>query len=75
MLNVIKSANNLRLAYISQNPINTPWAYIQTKDKFDRPILEGRAYIRGAYIREEKHFNLQSVKLTFLSFFQDKAYI
>ena len=25
---------------------------------------------RGAYIREEKHFNLQSVKLIFLSFFQ-----
>ena len=28
-------------------------------------------YTTGAYIREEKHFNLQSVKLiTFLSFFQ-----
>ena len=26
----------------------------------------------GAYIREEKRFNLQSVKLTFLSFFQYK---
>ena len=36
-----------------------------------------RAYIRegGAYIREEKHFNLLSVKLTFLSFFQYKARI
>ena len=42
-----------------------PWAYIRTKD--------GRA--GGAYIREEKHFNLQSVKLTFLSFFQYKARI
>ena len=30
---------------------------------------------RGAYIREEKHFNLQSVKLIFLSFFQYKAHI
>ena len=36
---------------------------------------EGGGYIRqGAYIREEKHFNLQSVKLIFLSFFQYKAY-
>ena len=25
----------------------------------------GGAYIRGTYIQEEKHFNLQSVKLTF----------
>ena len=25
----------------------------------------------GAYIREEKHFNLQSVKRTFLAFFQN----
>ena len=25
--------------------------------------------VEGAYIREEKRFNLQSVKLTFLSFF------
>ena len=28
-----------------------------------------------AYIQEEKHFNLQSVKLIFLSFFQYKAHI
>ena len=28
-----------------------------------------------AYIREEKHFSLQSVKLTFLSFFQYKVRI
>ena len=36
---------------------------------------EGGGYIRqGAYIREEKHFNLQSVKLIFLSFFPYKAY-
>ena len=28
----------------------------------------------GAYIWEEKHFNLQSVKLTFLSFFKYKAH-
>ena len=27
----------------------------------------------GTYIREEKHFNLKSVKLTFLYFFQYKA--
>ena len=27
------------------------------------------------YIQEEKHFNLQSVELTFLSFFQYKAHI
>ena len=29
----------------------------------------------AAYIREEKNFNLQSVKLIFLSFFQYKARI
>ena len=29
----------------------------------------------GSFVREEKHFNLQSVKLTFLSFFQYKARI
>ena len=29
----------------------------------------------NAYIREEKHFNFQPVKLTFLSFFQYKARI
>ena len=29
----------------------------------------------GAYIREEKHFNLQSVKLTFLSFFSVQSTI
>ena len=35
------------------------------------------AYIEEAYIWEEKHFNLQSVKLTFISFFffQHKARI
>ena len=43
-----------------------PWAYIRTKDKFNGPMFE------GAYIREEKRFNLQSVKLTFLSFFKYK---
>ena len=33
-------------------------------------------YSGGAYIREEKHFNLQSVKLiTFVSFFQYKPHI
>ena len=37
------------------------WAYIR----------RGGAELiyEGAYIWEEKHFNLQSVKLTFLSFF------
>ena len=33
------------------------------------------AYIRGTYSLVEKHFNLQSVKLTFLSLFQHKARI
>ena len=33
------------------------------------------AYIRGTYNMVEKHFNLQSVKLTFLSFLQHKARI
>ena len=37
---------------------------------------EGGLYAGGlAYIREEKHFNLQSVKLTFLSIFQFKEHI
>ena len=41
--------------------------------KFDGPIFR---WGRGrAYIREEKNFNLQSVKLIFLSFFQYKARI
>ena len=40
-----------------------PWAYIRIKEKFDGPIFggwgEGEAYIQGgAYILEEKHFNL-----------------
>ena len=36
------------------------WAYTQTKDKFDR----------RAHIWEEKHLNLQSVKLITFLFFQ-----
>ena len=28
-----------------KNLVNTPWAYIRTKDKFDRPMY-GWAYIR-----------------------------
>ena len=32
-------------------------------------------YTGGAYIREEKHFNFQSAKLHFLSFFQYKSCI
>ena len=57
-----------------------PWACTRTKDKFDGPIFGG-SYMRGVgwgwpYIWEEKHFNLQSVKLiTFLSFFLYKARI
>ena len=51
-----------------------PWVYIQTKDKFDGPIFGGLIY-RGAYIWEEKDFNLQSIKLAFLSFFHYKAII
>ena len=48
------------------NPVNKPWAYIRTKDKSDGSIFRG-----GLIIREEKHFNLQSVKhIIFLSFFQ-----
>ena len=44
---------------------------IRTKDKFDGPMFEEDWLIYGGnYIREEKHFNLQSVKLiTFLFFF------
>ena len=40
-------------------------------------FLRAWAYIRDirAYIREQKHFNLQSVKLNILSFFQYKARI
>ena len=50
-----------------------PWAHIHAKGKFDGFIFcgEGGLTYEGAYIREEKHFNLESVKLiTFLSFFQ-----
>ena len=36
---------------------------------------EGGLYTGGAYIREEKHFNLQSAKLHFLYFFQYKSCI
>ena len=51
---------------IPHNPVNTPWAYIQTKDKFDEPIfggwgVVGRAYIRGWLIFGKKStsiFNL-----------------
>ena len=51
---------------ILQNPVNTPWVYIWTKDKFDGPIFGEW----GAYIWEKRYFNLQSVKrITFLSFF------
>ena len=35
-----------------------PWVYMQTKDRFDGPILGGGLIYKGAYIREEKHFNL-----------------
>ena len=38
-------------------------------------LYSGGLIYGGAYIREEKHFNLQSVKLTFLSFFQHKSRI
>ena len=54
---------------IPENPVNAPRAYIRIKDKFNWPIFE------GTYIWEEKRFNLQSVKLTFLSFLQYKARI
>ena len=66
------------------NPINTPWSYIWTKDKFDGPIFGWSLYTRRrgegrgggvAYIRDKKYFNLQCVKLTFLSSFQYKARI
>ena len=51
-----------------------PWVYIRTKDKCDGPIFGGRGGGR-AYIREEKHFNLKSVKLIFLCFIQYRARI
>ena len=55
---------------IPKNPVNTPWSYIRTRDKFDEPIFdEELIYVVGAYVWEKKHFNLQSVKLAFLSFF------
>ena len=64
----------------------TPWAYIHTKEKFDGPIFgwgEGLYTLQSytlqlhtlIYTSKEKLFNLQSVKLTFLSFFQYKARI
>ena len=41
---------------------------MRTKDKFYGSIL-GATFIReGNYIREEKQFNFQSVKVTFLHF-------
>ena len=43
-----------------------PWAYIRTKDKFDGTIFVGLIYPPPpGYIQEEKHFNLQTVKLFF----------
>ena len=45
---------------------------MRTKDKFDGFYIwgeRGGLYTRGAYTREENHFNLQSVKLTFFFFF------
>ena len=48
------------------NPVRTPWAYMQTKDKFDRPVF---GELLGAYIREKKRFNSQSFKPIFISFF------
>ena len=40
-----------------------------------RTNLLGRGGGGGSYIQEEKYFNLQSVKLIFVSFFQDKGCI
>ena len=52
--------------------LNENWAYILTKDKFDRAILGGGRFIYGGLIFGRKiNFNLKSVKLiNFLSFFQ-----
>ena len=54
--------------------VNTPCVYIRINNKFDGPSFR-KAYIRGVYIWEEKHFNLRPVKLTFLSFYQYKIRI
>ena len=61
------SPHEVRLA-----PLDTNTVFQSLGNKFDGTIFEV-AFIRGAYIWEEKDFNLQSVKLTFLSFFQYKA--
>ena len=42
---------------------------MQTKDKLYGPTFKGWLIYGGAYTQEEKHLNLQSVKLTFVSFF------
>ena len=47
--------------------------YMQTKSKFDGRIFGGD-YLRGAYIWEEKHFNLQLLNVIFF-FLQYKAHI
>ena len=47
--------------------------YMQTKSKFDGCIFGGD-YLRGAYIWEEKHFNLQLLNVIFF-FLQYKAHI
>ena len=63
------SPHEVRLAPLDTNPV-----FQSLGNKFDGPIFEVEvAFIRGAYIWEEKDFNLQSVKLTFLFFFQYKA--
>ena len=54
------------ISVISQNSVNTPWAYIRTKDKFNGSIFEGW---RG-------HFEFQSFKLfTFFTIGKNNIYL
>ena len=80
----LHSQNRVICLYIPYNLVNTTWAQDQNQDKGpgQRTNLmglysDGGLYTEGACcIREEKHFNLQFVKLiTFLSFIQQKARI
>ena len=49
------------------NSVNTPWAYIRTKDKFDGPLFGGLTY-GGRLIFERKNISICNL-LNLLSFF------
>ena len=56
---------------IPKNPVNTRWAYIRTRDKFDEPIFDEEViYVVGAYIWEKNTSICNPLNLLFFLFFQ-----